>query len=100
MLIKPRLFTDQLNGKQRVNLLPRRRHLGSDRIAEDLCHRLEQVMADHDVLLGRTPSDMCLYAIRLITWANDGAFGSISCTAYATTDPASALLCSPVAWFP
>ena len=30
---------------------------------------------------GRMPSEMCLYAIRCITWSNDGASGSISCTA-------------------
>jgi hypothetical protein len=55
MLIKPRLLADELNGKKPIDFLPRCRHLGSDRLTEDLAHRLEQVMADHDVLLGADP---------------------------------------------
>jgi hypothetical protein len=55
MLIKPCLPADQLNGKKPIDFLPRCRHLGSDRLTEDLAHRLEQVMADHDVLLGADP---------------------------------------------
>ena len=49
---------------------------------------------------GLIPNETCLYAMRFITWSNEGAVGSIRCTAYATTAPASAWLCSPVAWLP
>jgi hypothetical protein len=98
LLVKPRLFRDELECEQPVDLAPRGRDLGSDSFAQNLTHRGEQVLADNRVLLGANSERDVLVGDAVPDVVEcDGASGSISWTAYATTEPAKALLCSPVA---